>query len=69
MGVLGYGLIAAGATVLVGIIFWSRHKCEHRRARERRWLDGDGTPMHHWKCPDCGASDKGHVHADPKTWV
>jgi hypothetical protein len=49
----------------------ARHKrnCVHPRATERRWLDPDGTPMIDWRCPDCGEHDRGHVYADPKTWV
>lgn len=43
--------------------------CQHPNLHERKWLDADGTPMLTTSCPDCGLFDRGHVYADPETWL
>ena len=45
-----------------------RPKCIHPRLQSRKWLE-EGTPMVESWCPDCGWHDKGHVYADPSTWI
>lgn len=63
---------------LIGLaaLFGRRHRkritpdnCQHGRATSRKWLDKDQTPMIWTHCPDCGFTDRGHVYADPETWL
>ncbi len=44
-------------------------RCLHPNSTTNKWLDDDGTPMMEFHCPDCGAWDRGHVYADPATWL
>jgi len=50
-------------------LFQLPEPCDHPNATETKWLDPDGTPMVTFSCPDCGAYDRGHVYADPETWL